>query len=299
MKYLFTLILLLFFLPGIGQADDQDYPWLSHQAVVDTITSRFLPPAGFKRTAESVGSFGDWLRHLPLKAEGTPVRMYNGALKYNRDAYCAVIDIDTGKRDLQQCADAVIRLRAEYLFSRTDFSHIRFNFTSGDPASYQQWRQGYRPIIRGNHVSWKHSTGEDDSYQTFRQYLDSVFTYAGSWSLSRELRPRHSVRNIHIGDVFIKGGFPGHAVIVVDMATRPETGEKVFLLAQSYMPAQDIHILQNPNRNDDSPWYSIPRGHQLKTPEWTFKTTELMTFGDPQASRISSTRKMIQSAPGS
>ena len=61
---------------------------------------------------------------------------------------------------------------------------------------------------------------------------------------------------MRIGDVFIIGGSPGHAVIVVDMAVNPETHEKVFLLAQSYMPAQQIQLLKNNNDPDLSPWYS-------------------------------------------
>ena len=57
-----------------------------------------------------------------------------------------------------------------------------------------------------------------------------------------------------IGDVFIKGGSPGHAVTIVDIAINPKTNKKVFLLAQSYMPAQEIKILKNPNNSELSPW---------------------------------------------
>jgi len=52
---------------------------------------------------------------------------------------------------------------------------------------------------------------------------------------------------------------PGHAVIVVDMAEDAK-GQRAFLLAQSYMPAQDIHILKNPMDADLSPWCRVPRG---------------------------------------
>jgi hypothetical protein len=281
-----ALILLLLSLPFCSTADALDYPWQPSQITGESIVERFVPPPGYERTPEQPGSFADWLRHLPLKAEGTQVRMYNGAIKSNRRAYCAVIDIDTGKHDLQQCADAVIRLRAEYLYSRASYNAIHFNFTSGDRASYEQWRQGYRPIVRGNKVRWKSTAQRDDSYSAFRQYLDSVFTYAGSWSLSQELKPKQSIRNIAIGDVFIKGGFPGHAVIVVDVAIDPASGEKAFLLAQSYMPAQDIHVLRNP-ATPGNPWYTLPQTGKLNTPEWTFKTTELMSFGDDLATRVS------------
>ena len=82
---------------------------------------------------------------------------------------------------------------------------------------------------------------------------------------------------MQIGDVFIKGGSPGHAVIVVDMA-KSSTGETLFLLAQSYMPAQEIQILVNPVNDDLSPWYSTKYLDYLQTPEWGFEIDELMRF---------------------
>ncbi len=274
-------ILLLFLLATSFSAGAEPwYPWRSDAAGLDTIASRFAPPPGYHRTSETPGSFGDWLRHLPLKPEGSPVHLYDGRLKPNQQAHCAVIDIDAGDSDLQQCADAVMRLRAEYLYSRAAYNRIHFNFTSGDTAHYSRWRQGFRPVVHGNRVDWRNSATADDSYDNFRDYLDSVFMYAGTWSLSQELHPRRNARDIAIGDVFIKGGFPGHAVIVVDMAVDPESGDKAFLLAQSYMPAQDIHVLRNPASRDGSPWYHLPRNGKLRTPEWDFRITELKTFDD-------------------
>jgi hypothetical protein len=75
--------------------------------------------------------------------------------------------------------------------------------------------------------------------------------------------------------VFIKGGFPGHAVLVADMVENRQTGEKRFLLLQSYMPAQDIHVLKNPKSEDGTPWYTTAIGDQLVTPEWVFPKTAL------------------------
>lgn len=72
--------------------------------------------------------------------------------------------------------------------------------------------------------------------------------------------------------------FPGHAVIVVDMAEDQNNGRKVFLLAQSFMPAQDIHVLKNPNDKTLSPQYDLNFGKILETPEWTFSNTELKGF---------------------
>ena len=82
------------------------------------------------------------------------------------------------------------------------------------------------------------------------------------------------VKNMKIGDLFIQGGFPGHAVIVLDMAVN-EQGQSIFLLAQSYMPAQDIHILKNNQHPENSPWYSTDFGEYLETPEWRFSRNDL------------------------
>jgi hypothetical protein len=70
------------------------------------------------------------------------------------------------------------------------------------------------------------------------------------------------------------------AITVMDVAVDKKTGKKVFLVAQSYMPAQDIHILQNPNDKDLSPWYSADFGDVLKTPEWDFSKKALRRFVD-------------------
>ena len=75
--------------------------------------------------------------------------------------------------------------------------------------------------------------------------------------------------------MFIKGGFPGHAVLVADVAENAQTGEKRFLLVQSYMPAQEIHVLKNPPAADGSPWYPAAFEGDLVTPEWRFAAGSL------------------------
>ncbi len=89
-----------------------------------------------------------------------------------------------------------------------------------------------------------------------------------------------NINKISIGDVFIQGGFPGHAVLVMDVAENKE-GEKCILLAQSYMPAQSIHIVKNLNDPELSPWYTVKsliEIQKLYTPEWTFSLNSLMRF---------------------
>lgn len=206
-------------------------------------------PGGYQRLKTSSGSFGEWLRNIPLKKSKT-VYCWDGALKRNQSVQFAVLDIPVGKTNLQQCADAVIRLRAEYLFSQKRFSEIVFIDNAG---KVYDWKGG-------------------SNRNLFERYLEQVFGWCGSASLERQLVPLNDQQLIEPGDVFIKGGFPGHAMLVVDVAVNSD-GERLFMLAQSYMPAQDIHIVNNPLEKEISPWY--PLSDTITTPEWTFYRSQL------------------------
>ncbi|MBN7773561.1 DUF4846 domain-containing protein [Clostridium aminobutyricum] len=239
-----------------------------------TIAERFDVPPGFVRQESEVKSFSHYLQDLPLKPDGTKVKYYDGREK-SGDAYLAVVDFNLGERDLQQCADAVIRLRAEYLYDEERFNEIRFHFVSGFNAEFSKWADGYGISVDGSKVSWISNSSSNSSYESFQRYLDIVYAYASTLSLENELIAK-PFSDLAIGDVFIQGGSPGHCVIVVDMASNENTGEKIFMLAQSYMPAQDIQILKGDS--EGSPWFSANIEDILKTPEWTFKTSQLKTW---------------------
>lgn len=236
--------------------------------VPERIVTRFAVPAGYARVQVPPNSFAAWLRHLPLLPAGTPVLLHNGEPKARQDVHAAVIDVSVGAKDLQQCADAVMRLRAEYLFAQGRLNEIHFNFTNGFKAEFRRWKNGERIKVVGNQCTWSASARPDSSHASLLAYLDRVFTYAGTLSLSKELRPTAG-SDIEPGDVFIQGGSPGHAVIVVDVAMTSE-GKRAFLLAQSYMPAQSIHILRNLHEPANGAWFVEGVGEVLRTPEWTF-----------------------------
>lgn len=251
------------------------YAWRTGLPTRETLASRIAPPPGFERAAAGPASFAAWLRGLPLKAPGAPVLLHTGAPKFRQDVHVAVIDIDVGTRDLQQCADAAMRLRAEWLFAAGRTAEIAFNDTgAGKPIAFARWAGGERPRISGRSLSWSRSAGPDASYASFRRYMDVVFTWAGTYSLERELIPK-PVGELAAGDLFIKGGFPGHAVLVADVVENRATGEGRFLLVQSFMPAQEMHVLKNPRDADGSPWYPLSFGDQLVTPEWVFPRESL------------------------
>lgn len=241
------------------------------------LKDRYEVPEGYERVSVEANSFGEFLRNSKLEDYGEKVKYYDGRVKDKPNVYDSVFDVDIGDRDLHQCADAVMLLRAEYLYQNKRYDEISFNFVDGFNAKYSKWRRGYRISVGDNSSSYYKATGENNTYDTFRKYMDIVFAYSSTLSLDEELESV-DVEDMQIGDVFIKGGSPGHCAIVVDMAENKETEEKVFMLAQSYMPAQQTQLLINPNDESLSPWYSLDFGENLKTPEWTFTKDQLKRF---------------------
>jgi hypothetical protein len=268
---------------GLSKAADAVKGTQSHKeqlihAEGTNVLGRIAVPNGFERIEVEDGSYGGYLRNLPLKPHGSKVHLFNGELKA-KEVYEAVLDVDVGNRDLQQCADAVMRLRAEYLYGSGKYDKIHFNFTNGFKADYATWRKGNRIDVSGNKVSWTKRAAASDSYEVFRSYLNMVFAYAGTLSLSKEMK-QVPLTDMQAGDVFLEGGTPGHAIVVLDMAQNPKTDEKLFLLAQGYTPAQDIHILENEDNGEGNPWYSTAFEGKLNSPEWTFTREQLYRFAD-------------------
>jgi Domain of unknown function (4846) len=226
-------------------------PWVSHTVRFQPDENKFsrvaeIPlPAGYTRIAAPENSFGAWLRNLRLKKDKR-IFLFNGQLKADQDMQFAVIDLPIGTKDLQQCADAVMRLRADFLRSQGKWNEIRFTDNNGDQ---------YAPDGVLNEMDWQ-------------KWLERVFAHCGTLSLQKQLTPAKGLSQCSIGTVLIQGGSPGHAMIIADMAENVE-GKKIYLLAQGYMPAQDIHIVINPNVPGLSPWYELQNG-PVVTPAWAF-----------------------------
>ncbi len=215
-----------------------------------------------------------------MKPDGAPVRLFNGSLKARQDVHAAVLDLDPGTRDLQQCADAAIRLRAEYLYAAGRMDDIAFHFTSGFPCAFSDWRTGHRVSVRDSDVRWVTGGGNDSSAASLRRYLDLVFTYAGTASLPRDVESVAAGAGPEPGDLYLHPGSPGHAMTVIDVAVRGD--DRVMLLVQSYMPAQEIHVVRNPASTDGSAWIRVGEGPVLVTPEWRFAWSELRRFRPPR-----------------
>ena len=244
----------------------------------NTLDTRILAPEGYTRVPSSKEELTGFLRSLPLKADGSKVLAYNKSPISEQDNHVAVFDIDLSDRDLQQCADSVIRIYGEYYWSIGEYDKIAFHLTNGFYMEYSKWRDGNRIKVDGNNVSWTKTASYDDSYENFRKYIDMVFAYAGTLSLSTESNPI-DLDSLLPGDILLQGGSPGHCILIVDMAC-DEDGNSCYLLAQGYMPAQDFHILTNPLHPEDPWYYEKDLEYPIITPSWTFYEGSLMRWSD-------------------
>ncbi|HHT87748.1 MAG TPA: hypothetical protein GX002_01870 [Clostridiales bacterium] len=244
----------------------------------NTLDTRISTPSGYTRISSEAYEITGFIRTIPLKADGSQVLKYDGNPIHNQDNHAAVFNIDIGNRDLQQCADSVMRIYAEYYWSIEEYDKIAFHLTNGFYMNYTKWREGYRIKVEGNDVKWVKTASYDDSYETFFSYLNMVYAYAGTLSLAAESTPI-TLDELLPGDILLEGGSPGHCVMVVDMAYNEE-GSRCYLLAQGYMPAQDFHIFTNPLHPEDPWYYEAEMDYPIRTPSWTFDEGSLMRWAD-------------------
>jgi hypothetical protein len=112
---LFSLWLTIFF---SNKKQPKALPTL--QTIMDIAT-----PTNYKRQTTLPNTFAYFLQHFPLQNHHT-VYLYTGAEKANQQQHIAVLNLSIGNKNLQQCADAVVRLRAEYFFAKNKYDSIVF-----------------------------------------------------------------------------------------------------------------------------------------------------------------------------
>lgn len=219
-KVLFVVFLLTLSVPAAAA----DYPWLDHKPL-RTLEQVIAPPKGFTRVATT--GFGAWLRGLPLLPENSLVMKWDGFPTKNQLAHTAVIDMDVGNQNLQQCADAIMRLRAEWLWSKG--------------------RQAEVGKLPGNREKW---SGGD--WKSYRKYMNRVMAFTGTATMAQAMQKPPTDHKLMPGDVLVQGGHPGHAMLVLDVVVDAH-GKRKFMLGQSYMPAQRFHVLRTPGNT--SSWF--------------------------------------------
>jgi len=257
--------------PAAPSVNASAYPWLADrtcgaQAIEEPIARKFKPPEGFSRVAVEPGSFGEWLRGLPLRPKGAVVDYRGRVILAEDDArLAAVVALDEGRADLQQCADSILRLFAEWQWSRGKRDES-FRAASGAAMPFSKWIAGERPEADGRKLVWKRAAKPSDreDHGAFRRYLDAVFTWANTGALARDAA-KTRVEELRPGDFFVLAGAPGHAVLVLDVASS-KGGERRALLGQGYMPAQSFHVLRP---SPGEVWFKVdPSAEGVDTPFW-------------------------------
>lgn len=238
-----------------------------------TLETRINVPAGYFREKVDDLSLTSYLRNFALKDDDANVYLYNGKKKRNQASHIAIMDLPLENKDLQQCADSIMRVYAQYFYETKQYERISFHFVSGFEANYVKWREGYSIKVNGNNVTWYKTNEDHTTDESFINYLHMVFSYASTLSLEQE-SSAIDIKDIQTGDIFIKGGSPGHTVMIVDVCVN-DKGEKAYLLAQGYMPAQQFEILRNPLHEEDPWYYTHEFSYPLKTPEYTFEKDSL------------------------
>ena len=246
--------------PKAAPPDPKRYPWLGDKSrkgpiAHDTMSTAIPTPPGYERVELEKGSFGAWLRDLPLAPPGTPVLDFRGREVFpaNDQFVQAVVAIDVGDRNLQQSVEAVIRLEAEWAWAsgRRD---QEYKAATKDELPYQNYVEGKRPTAQGGHLYWikKKDPSDPNDHSAFRNYLDAVYPWVNSAALRMQSEPVDP-KNVRPGDFFLQRGKGGFEVIVLDIATKP-SGERVALLGQSLYPAMNIHVAR---LGKATPWFSM------------------------------------------
>jgi hypothetical protein len=233
----------------------------SPEAPTTPLSTHFPAPRGYERADAPPGSFAAWLRDLPVRTDRDTVLAYDGAALARPSA--AIVALDVSPVDLQQCADTVLRLHAEWLWDAGRADEAAYHFTSGDRSAWLDWADGERFVVRGAAVERVRFGARDRSRRGFRTWLDHLFTYAGTRSLPFDTVAASGP--FRAGDVFVDPGSPGHAVIVLDIAE--SAGGPVALLGQGFMPAEDLHVLRDPDWLGGV-WMPIPTDGPIATPSW-------------------------------
>lgn len=240
--------------------------WLPDESPREALSARLAPPPGFTREAVAAGGFGEFLRALPLEPPGARVIAYDGSTVLAGDdrRVAAVVALDVGRADLQQCADSIVRLHAEWRWSQGARDHA-YAAAASLPLPLARFVAGERVVARGAALEWRPLARRRTlDHALFREYLDTVFAWANTGSLARDARVVDKER-LRAGDFFVLPGAPGHAVLVLDVATHPD-GRRVALIGQGFMPAQSFHVLRPAG---DVAWFTLdPAASGVKTPFW-------------------------------
>jgi hypothetical protein len=260
------LLLLLLFIPlvSFGQLN---------------IETKYNPPEGFERVYND--DYSKFLRQFPLKKNNI-VKYHSGEEKPNYDIWDAVFDYDLGTHKYHECADAVIYLYSKYNWVAKNYQNLEFHTKLGTSLKYNDYLNGVKYKGNDNWTDlindWANPKPRLNNLKNFEAWLKIVWGWANTYSIDEYNSIKINILDMRPGDFFVRS-YPnrfGHAINVVDIVVNQTNNKKMYMLSQSYMPAQETHILINPQNG--SVWYTLDEFNDIVTPEWSFTVNELKRF---------------------
>ncbi len=251
--------------------DPKRYLWLANDGLehmpdaVDTLENRFPVPPDYRRIELEKGSFGEWLRGLPMAAPGTPVVNHKGeeVLAGDYQHLAGVVALDVGKASTQTSTDIVLRLHGEWLLSQGKIDQVVYRAATGTALPFSRWLQGDRVVPAGAAIQWQRKgKPSKPTHPAFRAYIEAVYNWSNTVSFGKESKvtPAAEVRP---GDFLLHKGKPNHAVVVLDMA-KNNKGTPLALLGRALSPAQSFYVV---GLGKGYAWYYInPDKEQMLTP---------------------------------
>ena len=242
-----------------------------------TISQRFNPPAGYERVQTENGSFAEYLQNFTLRDYTVKPLVFDTETKTlvndeNAPAVSVLAMDLINKGNLQQSSDSMVRLYAEYLYSKGRYTDITFNLLTTPifKCHFDTWSKGGRldlsKINEGNQISWcldhNENCGHKDvelgtSAGTFRYYLQNVMTYSDTASLITDMNQLSASQDAAIGDIIVYADRQAAPAIIVDLAVNPSDGSKVYVMARGSSPACEIYIVRNENNAEINPWQKL------------------------------------------
>lgn len=196
------------------------------------------PPVGYERVGTPAGGFGEFIRSFPLQKRGSHMHYFNGNIALMQYWGYAVLDLPMLSKN-EQCADAVMRMHSEYLWSKGTPNQVHFLNYRGSDERY---------------------TGGSSDRNAFEKYLRHVFDVSNTGTLRNQLKKK-TWKDIAPGDVLVYAApnshSYGHAVLVADVAVNGRNGKKALMFAQSSTPALTMHVIRNFLDPVNSPWLIV------------------------------------------
>ena len=191
-------------------------------------------PRGFKAIEYPVSSYGRWLATRPLKNNNVILAHDGREVAAGTDRVYAVLDLPLlFAGDLEQCADYAMRLWAEYHKEQNRLDKLYL-------FDYNGRRQYYLK-----------------SGLSYRKFLHRAFANSNSYSLKQGCA-NVDTGSMVPGDMVVQNerGGVGHVSVVMN-ACRDSSGQKLYLIGFSYMPAQEFHIEKALEGYGTAGWFTL------------------------------------------